>query len=87
MTLKTIKTKAIPRTETDVLRAALAAHHDALHTPEGLAKFSGPRRDLINRGMKGIKIARELHLRGFIPTPCRFCLPDIFLPPIYRKDP
>ena len=73
----TIRTKQIAIADTEALRDALDELHMMIHTPEGLHAWSESRRSLIEHGMKAIKIAQELVRRGSIPTPCRFCLPDI----------
>lgn len=71
-----VSSKKIGVIDSDLLRDALGEHHEAHHTPDGLARFNGPRRQLVEIGRKGIAIAAELVRRGSIPTPCRYCLPD-----------
>jgi hypothetical protein len=48
--------------------------HQMFHTPEGLHEFSGPRREMVNMGMKLLKIRDELTERKVNTNiDCRWC--------------
>ena len=73
--MKVIRTKSIPNVDSDRLRDSLAQTHQMAHTPDGIREHMGPRRDLINHGVRGLRIAAELTRRNEptgIPD-CRFC--------------
>lgn len=69
-----LKTKRIPTADSDELRSNLGAIHDSMHTQEGLHAYSGPRRGLIEQGMRARQMHDELASRepGYY-NPCRFC--------------
>lgn len=71
--MRIVRTKSIPNVDDDRLITDRARIHDMFHTVDGLRGHDGPRRDLIDNGIKGRKIAAELARRGHAPSPCRFC--------------
>lgn len=73
--MRIVRTKSIPNVDDDRLLGDIATLHDRFHTPEGLRAHDGPRRDMINNGMKIKKIASELEARGHPPSDCKFCQP------------
>ena len=73
--MKIVKTKSIPNVDDDRLATDLARIHDAFHTPEGIRRHDGTRREMVNNGIKGKKIAAELARRGHDAPSCRFCQP------------
>lgn len=69
-----VRTRSIPNVDDERLLGDLQRLHDMCHTPEGLHAFSGPRRELVNHGMKIIKIGRELDNRRINSNiDCRWC--------------
>jgi hypothetical protein len=68
-----VKSKSIPNVPTEHLQRAQSAIHEAVHTPEGIKAHDGPRRNLIEQGVKGHMITHELHLRGEGLPDCQFC--------------
>ena len=73
--MKIVRTKSIPNVDSDRLRDSLTQTHAACHTVDGLAAHHGPRRELVDNGIRGLRIAAELVRRGEptgIPS-CRFC--------------
>lgn len=58
------RSKAIPNSPTAHLQRAQFAAHMEIHTPEGIHAFDGPRRNLVERGVKLKLINHELGLRG-----------------------
>lgn len=73
--MKIVKTASIPNVDDGRLLDSLQQTHDRFHTVAGIIAHDGPRRDLINNGVRGLKIRDELRSRG-VPTGipgCRFC--------------
>lgn len=70
-----VKNKSIPNVDSDRLRGDLGRLHQRFHTTEGLHEHDGPRRDLIDNGIKGLKIKAELDKRGESSgiDGCRWC--------------
>jgi hypothetical protein len=69
-----IRGKSIPNVSTLRLAQRLLFMHDQFHTAEGLARFDGPRRDLVNNGFKIKMIRHEMLLRGAnAAVGCPFC--------------
>lgn len=73
---KRVTSKRIQTAGTDQLREARGEIHDNFHTAEGLHRYSGPRRGLVDNGRRARAMSIELHRRGDTPTPCPHCLPD-----------
>lgn len=73
--MRIVRTRSIPNVDDERLLHDLARLHEAFHTPEGLARHDGSRRELFNNGIKGKKIAAELVRRGHVSPACRFCAP------------
>jgi hypothetical protein len=71
--MRIVRTKSIPNVDDDRLIADLGRIHDAFHTTDGLREHDGPRRDLVNNGIKGKRIAAELQRRGHAAPSCPFC--------------
>lgn len=71
-----VKTKSIPNVPTERLGAEQSRLHDLLHTTEGLRRHDGPRRELIDNGMKRKMIGHELMLRGSQTEDCIHCKPS-----------
>ena len=76
--MRIVRTKSIPNVDDGRLIEDLQRIHDAFHTAEGLRAHDGPRRELIDNGIKGKKIAAEMDRRGIPLSGCRFCHPGIF---------
>lgn len=68
-----VKSKSIPNVPTEHLVRARDEIHNSVHTQEGLKSHDGPRRNLIEQGVKGHMITHELHLRGEGLPNCQFC--------------
>lgn len=73
--MRIVRTKSIPNVDSDRLRDSIAQVHAAFHTPEGLSRHDGPRRGLIDNGIKGLRIRAELQRRGESTgiKDCRWC--------------
>lgn len=72
--MRIVRTRSIPNVDNDRLLGDLQRIHDQFHTPEGLHAFSGPRREMVNMGMKCLKIQRELTARMVNTNiDCRWC--------------
>jgi hypothetical protein len=72
--MRIVRTKSIPNVDNDRLLTDLGRLHDMFHTPEGLAVFDGPRRQLVDNGMKCLAIQRELTSRKVNTNiDCRWC--------------
>ena len=69
------KSKGIPHASTKRLQEAQFGEHAEIHTMEGMRAHDGPRRSLIDRGVRNKMIGHELELRGAEkPFPdCKFC--------------
>ena len=68
-----VKTKSIPNAATGQLQRAQSFIHGTIHTPEGIKEYDGPRRNLMEQGVKNHMITHELHLRGEGLPDCQFC--------------
>ena len=68
-----VRVRSIPQVPTERLNRSLQFHHGSIHTPEGLREFDGPRRSLIESGMRIRAITHELGLRGEAPGDCKHC--------------
>ena len=68
-----VKMKGIRGAPTERLQRNLGVIHNRLHTPEGMGEFSGPRRSLIEQGIRGRMVGHELQLRGEAVGECRYC--------------
>lgn len=77
--MRIVRTRSIPNVETDRLLTDASRLHDMLHTHAGLHAFDGPRRQLIDNGVKIAPIRAELAKRGVShPEPrCRICSPAV----------
>lgn len=71
--MRIVRTKSIPNVDDDRLITDRCRIHEMFHTLDGLRAHDGPRRDLVNNGMKARKISAELARRGHGPSSCRFC--------------
>lgn len=72
--MRIVRTKSIPNVSDERLIGDLQRLHDQFHTPEGIRAHDGPRQDLINNGIKCLKIQRELTSRHVnINIDCRWC--------------
>lgn len=71
--VRIVRNRSIPRVDSDRLRGDLATLHERLHTPEGLRAHDGPRRELVDNGIKARLIMDELRRRGEPTNGCRFC--------------
>ena len=72
--MRIVRNKSIPNVDTERLLGDLAIIHQRYHTPEGLHEFNGPRRELVDMGMKCLKIQRELTERKVNTNiDCRWC--------------
>lgn len=68
-----VKTKSIPNVSTPQLQRARDVIHQSMHTPEGVRDYDGPRRNMMEQGVKSHMITHELHLRGEELPSCQFC--------------
>jgi hypothetical protein len=65
--------RSVPNVSSDRLRRSLSFYHGTFHTAEGLHRFDGPRRTLLDNGVRMKAIAHELKLRGDTPGECSLC--------------
>ena len=70
--MRVVKNKSIPNVDDERLFDSIVQLHAANHTAEGLHAFEGPRRQLVNEGIKGRLITAELQRRGHTGT-CTLC--------------
>lgn len=69
-----VKNRSIPNVETERLLHDIGVLHQRFHTPEGLHAHQGPRRELVDNGVKCLKIQRELTARKVNTNiDCRWC--------------
>jgi hypothetical protein len=71
--MRIVRTRSIPNVDDERLVNDRARLHQAFHTMEGLHEFDGPRRSMIDNGLKILAISAELAKRGHPPSSCRFC--------------
>ena len=71
--MRIVRNRSIPNVDSERLIDDLFTLHDMLHTPQGLRVFDGPRRQLVDLGMKARLIHAELVRRGDYEIFCRFC--------------
>jgi len=74
--MRIVRTRSIPNVSTERLLADLHFLHDTYHTIDGLRGHDGPRRQLVDNGLKILAIRAELTARS-TPTgiSCRWCGP------------
>lgn len=65
--------RSIPNLSTARLARALAHYHAEVHTVAGLHAFDGPRRQLVEQGIRVRALAGELRRRGHPVGDCRLC--------------
>lgn len=75
--MRIVRNRSIPHVDDARLIADRATLHDRFHTTAGLHRFDGPRRNLIDNGVKVRLITAELRRRGHPDPACRFCTPDV----------
>lgn len=68
-----VKVRSIPNVSTERLRRAVEFGHGQIHTAEGLHDLDGPRRSMIEQGMRLQALTHELTLRGEAPGDCKHC--------------
>lgn len=68
-----IHLKGIPHLSTERLERSREFHHGAVHTPEGLSAYDGPRAGLVETGLKIKAISHELEMRGHPASTCPLC--------------
>ena len=68
-----VKTKSIPNVPTEHLQRARSLIHDSMHTQQGISEYDGPRRNMMEQGVKAHMLTHELHLRGEGLPDCQFC--------------
>jgi hypothetical protein len=68
-----VRNRSVRNVSTDRLRRSLETYHSQVHTPEGMASFDGPRRNLYDMGVKVKLVADELTKRGVQPGECELC--------------
>ena len=71
--MRIVRSKSIPNVDMERLLDSLAQIHAHCHTVEGIMAHDGPRRDLVNHGMKGRKISAEVVKRGGAAPDCQLC--------------
>jgi hypothetical protein len=85
--MRIVSTKSIPNVDIDRLLDSLRQTHDAIHTPEGIFAHDGPRRQMIDFGIRGLKIRDALTARGVkTGIDCRFCGAQNFSAVVSQTD-